>query len=162
MPTFSHDGRSIYFASARSGRFEIWRMPAGGGRAVQITRSGGERPFESVDGRRIFFLPMDESKIRSVPVEGSPVSDITGPLHMYPTAIAVTSEGIYYEAPPHSGDQSYIRFFNFATGTSKPIAVTSRPFRVGLTVSPRGQYILFDQADDLDRDLMLLRDFHPE
>jgi hypothetical protein len=40
--------------------------------------------------------------------------------------------------------------------------VTSRPFELGLTVSPREPYILFDQVDDLDRDLMLLRDFHPE
>ena len=83
-------------------------------------------------------------------------------MHMYPSGIAVTSEGIYYEAPPHSGDQRYIRFFSFATGTSRPVAVTNRPFELGLTVSPRDPYILFDQVDDLDRDLMLLRDFHPE
>jgi hypothetical protein len=40
--------------------------------------------------------------------------------------------------------------------------VANRPFGLGLTVSPREPYILFDQVDDFDRDLMLVRDFHPE
>ena len=80
---------------------------------------------------------------------------------MYPSGIAVTSEGIYFDDPPHSGDQRYVRFFSFATGTSRPVAVTSQPFELGLTVSPRDPYIRFDQVD-LDRDLMLLRNFHPE
>ena len=162
MPSFTRDGQSIYFSSARSGQFEIWRMPVVGGSAVQITTSGGIRPFESMNGRRIFYMTLDASRIRSVPAEGGPASDVTGPLHMYPSGIAVTSEGIYYGAPPHSGNQRYVRFFSFATGTSKPVVVTNRPFELGLTVSPRDPYILFDQVDDLDRDLMLLRDFHPE
>jgi hypothetical protein len=161
MPSFSHDGRSIYFCSARSGRMEIWRMPADGGHAVRITTTGGYRPFESADGKRIYFLTLDGSRIQSVPVEGGAGSDVTGPLHVYPSGIAVTSEGIYYEAPPHSGDQRFVRFFSFAAATSKPVAVASRPFGLGLTVSPRDPYILFDQMDALDQDLMLLREFDP-
>ncbi|HEY3455915.1 MAG TPA: winged helix-turn-helix domain-containing protein [Bryobacteraceae bacterium] len=162
MPSFTRDGRSIYFTSARSGQFEVWRMPAGGGPAMQVTTSGAIRSFESVDGQKIFYMTLDGRKIQSVPAEGGPASDVTGPLHTYPSGMAVTSDGVYYEAPPHSGDQRYVRFFSFATGTSKPVVVTNRPFRLGLTVSPRDSYIVFDQVDDLDRDLMLLRDFHPE
>jgi len=123
---------------------------------------GRIRSFDSADGQKIFYMTVDASRIQSVPAEGGPVSDVIGPLHRYPSGNAVTSEGIYYEAPPHSGDQRYVRFFSFATGTSKPVAITNRPFELGLTVSPREPYILFDQVDDLDRDLMLLRDFHPE
>jgi Tol biopolymer transport system component len=162
MPTFAHDGRSIYFASARSGRLEIWRMPPGGGRSVQITTSGGDQPLESADGRTIFYLSVDGTRIQSVPAEGGAASDVTGPLHVYPSGFAVTSEGVYYEAPPHSGDQRFVCFFSFATRTSRPLAVANRPFYIGLTVSPREPYVVFDQIDDLDRDLMLLRDFHPE
>lgn len=162
MPSFDNDGKSIYFSSARSGQFEVWKMPANGGRPVQITTTGGERPIESADSRRIFYLLMGGNRIRSIPLEGGTTSDVTGPLHGYPSGTAVTPEGIYYEAPPHSGNQRFVRFFNFTTGTSRPVAVASRPFYLGLTVSPREPYILFDQVDDLDRDLMLLRDFHPE
>ena len=35
-PSFSHDGKWIYFTSNRSGERQIWRMPASGGDAAQI------------------------------------------------------------------------------------------------------------------------------
>ena len=38
---FSWDGKWIYFSSRRSGAWEIWRMPAGGGAAEQVTFKGG-------------------------------------------------------------------------------------------------------------------------
>ena len=38
---FSPDGRWIYFSSRRDGEWEIWRMPAAGGEAEQVTFKGG-------------------------------------------------------------------------------------------------------------------------
>ena len=52
LPSWSRDGSSIYFTSKRSGRFEIWRVPAHGGMEEQITRNGGYLAFESTMGRR--------------------------------------------------------------------------------------------------------------
>ena len=40
-PSWSRDGKWIYFASDRSGEYQVWKMPAGGGEAVQLTRKGG-------------------------------------------------------------------------------------------------------------------------
>src|SRR5690349_23664967 len=39
----------IYFVSNRTGRFEIFKMPAAGGEAVQFTRDGGWAAQESPD-----------------------------------------------------------------------------------------------------------------
>jgi dipeptidyl aminopeptidase/acylaminoacyl peptidase len=36
-PRWSVDGNSIYFLSARAGSTQVWRLPLGGGEAVQIT-----------------------------------------------------------------------------------------------------------------------------
>ncbi|MCB9193693.1 MAG: PD40 domain-containing protein [Flavobacteriales bacterium] len=36
-PVFSMDGRTIYFLSERSGSFNVFRMPAGGGTPVQVS-----------------------------------------------------------------------------------------------------------------------------
>ncbi|MCG2586612.1 S9 family peptidase [Massilia sp. TS11] len=36
-PVWSPKGDAIYFLSARSGSSQVWRMPAGGGEAVQVT-----------------------------------------------------------------------------------------------------------------------------
>ena len=160
QPSYSHDGLSIYFSSTRSGRQEIWKMPAAGGEAEQVTTSGAARCYESPDGKTLVYLTADFSRIESVPVGGGLPSKIAEPLHSYPTGFAVTSAGVYYEAPPHAGDQRYVRFFSFATGNSRPVAVANRPFALGMTISPDGKYVLFDQLDESGSDLMLVRDFH--
>jgi Tol biopolymer transport system component len=53
LPSWSRDGSWIYFASKRSGRFEIWRIPVGGGTVAQVTRNGGFTAFESTDGKTL-------------------------------------------------------------------------------------------------------------
>jgi Tol biopolymer transport system component len=57
-PHVSPDGSSIVFHSNRSGKFQIYRMPAAGGDVVQLTsESGGARsPAWSADGRKIAYV----------------------------------------------------------------------------------------------------------
>ena len=54
-PAFSRDGKWIYFASNRSGRLEIWKVPSGGGTVQQVTRNSGNEPFESPDGKLLYY-----------------------------------------------------------------------------------------------------------
>jgi len=35
---------------------DIWRLSAGGGQAIRLTRNGGFQPQESSDGRYLFYL----------------------------------------------------------------------------------------------------------
>jgi len=57
QPQWSKDGSSVYFLSSRSGSSQVWRMPATGGEAVQVT----DYPVDlstfrlSPDGARIVF-----------------------------------------------------------------------------------------------------------
>jgi hypothetical protein len=53
VPNWSRDGKWIYFASDRTGRFEIWHVPAEGGTAEQITRDGGYLVDESTDAQTL-------------------------------------------------------------------------------------------------------------
>jgi Tol biopolymer transport system component len=41
IPSFSRDGAWIYFSSTRTGRPEIWKIPAEGGQLIQVTTNGG-------------------------------------------------------------------------------------------------------------------------
>ncbi len=84
-PVWSHDGRSIAFASDRSGNFDVFLMPASGGEAARLTfHSGAEVPTSfTADDKRILFtaarqdvvtnaqFPMPLfSELYSVPVSG--------------------------------------------------------------------------------------------
>jgi Tol biopolymer transport system component len=59
-PSWSRDGKFIYFGSNRSGDFQIWRTSAlseetASQPAVQVTQGGGFRGFESADGRYLYY-----------------------------------------------------------------------------------------------------------
>ena len=52
-PSWSRDGKWIYFYSDREGEpFQLWKVPVEGGAPVQITRNGGLFAAESSDGGR--------------------------------------------------------------------------------------------------------------
>ncbi|MFN7918950.1 MAG: hypothetical protein U0Q16_02570 [Bryobacteraceae bacterium] len=56
VPSFSRDGRWIYFASDRSGDWDVWRITAdGSGEPVRMTRDGGFAAFESYDGKWLYY-----------------------------------------------------------------------------------------------------------
>jgi tricorn protease len=84
-PVWSHDGRSIAFASDRFGNFDVYLMPASGGEAERLTfHSGPEIPTNfTADDKYILFtaarqdvvtnvqFPMSLfSELYSVPVSG--------------------------------------------------------------------------------------------
>ena len=56
-PNWSRDGKWLYFTSTRTrtGRQEVWKVPAGGGSATQVTRNGGNNAVESPDGTAIYY-----------------------------------------------------------------------------------------------------------
>jgi TolB protein len=54
-PAWSPDASHIAFQSDRSGDWEIWLIPSGGGVATRVTNGGGTEPTWSPDGSHIAF-----------------------------------------------------------------------------------------------------------
>lgn len=64
-PSFSHDGRSIYYAGPDgTGRWHIWKVAVSGGTAAPVTDRGDGFPVgvpvEAFDGRSVFYLTTPE------------------------------------------------------------------------------------------------------
>ncbi len=177
MPSYSPDGCWIYFISRRSGQPSVWRMPSEGGEATQVTSSqrefasppspigrtseaGTTMPLASADGAVVYYAKWpNPTEIWGTPVQGGRPERIIGPTQGFPLPFAVTTEGIYYPAPPHSGEERYIRFFQFSTRRSYPVVRITRAVGLGMSVSPDGRFLVFDQIDQTGSDLMLVRDF---
>ena len=70
-PRWSRDGRWIYFASNRSGEYQVWKVPAAGGEAVRVTRKGGFVALESPDSQWVYYTKtLVASGLWRVPREG--------------------------------------------------------------------------------------------
>jgi Tol biopolymer transport system component len=162
-PTWSKDGKCIYFGSKRSGAWQVWRMPSAGGHAVQVTKQGGFAGLESRDGKTLYYAKRLQfpgwRKYRGlwkVPVKGGQESLVLKEL--WPGGFdcwGLTGEGIYF----YNVNTNTIDFFNFAT---RRITQIAKPEKRGgaLTVSPDGRWILFSQVDVDTSHIVMVENFH--
>ena len=158
MPSWSRDGRWIYFGSKRTGDWQIWKVPSEGGQAVQVTKNGGDEAFESPDGKWLYYIkPDNRSGLWRVPVEGGEETlahELLKPVVL--RGWAVVEEGIYFVKPDRA-----IAFFDFAMERVTQLAALEQRalWPTGLTVSPNGRKILYTQVDLGGGDIMLLENF---
>jgi eukaryotic-like serine/threonine-protein kinase len=157
IPSWSHDGKWIYFCS-QTGQFQVWKVPAEGGKAVQVTRKGGLVAFESPDGRFVYYTKSEEGTegLWRMPVEGGEETQVIDRVIAL-RDFAVTELGIYFLT--RSNSQFSIQFFSFAAAKTETIAKVERPTLGALTVSPDGKTILYAQLDQFGSDLMLVENF---
>ncbi|MGH2628110.1 MAG: TolB family protein, partial [Anaerolineales bacterium] len=94
-PSWSRDGRSIYFGSSRSGRHEIWKIPAEGGDAAQVTKNGGIYALESPDGQWLCYTKNRTfSGLWKMPVPGGAETQLLDSI--FYLAFTLRPEGMYY------------------------------------------------------------------
>jgi Tol biopolymer transport system component len=151
VPSWSRDGRFIYFASPRTGSRQIWKHSLGDGSERQLTEHGGFDPFESYDGRTIYYSKFDEPGIWSMPAGGGNESVVvTGkPQVSYWGHWAVTESGLYLldaDAEP----RPTIEFYSFATRRIAPVlSLEKKPsaWQPSLSASRDGRTVFYTQSD---------------
>ncbi len=159
VPSWSRDGKWIYFASTRSGDFQVWKVPAKGGPPVQVTRQGGHAAIESPDGKFVYYAKnaAPEPEIWQVPVEGGAETPL--PLVRPGTWASwqVVNAGILFVGPS-LGHRAVLSLYDFDHRRTTTIAVLDRvPFWLGAT--PDGRTIAFDQPGQEQGQTMLVDNF---
>ena len=159
-PYWSHDGKWIYFASTRTGREEIWKMPASGGDAVQITRNSGDSPQESPDGKFLYYMKgwPEAVTVWRAQVDGSQETRVLDSVHSE-GQWTVGKEGIYFFRTPDKMGHSDICFYEFASGQIRKVLTVQMPVNNHIAVSPDGRTILYPQSDESGSVLMLVENF---
>jgi Tol biopolymer transport system component/DNA-binding winged helix-turn-helix (wHTH) protein len=158
-PSWSRDGKWIYFYSDRGGEpFQLWKVPLRGGPPVQITKNGGVLAAESADGRFLYYSKFEAPGIWKVPLSGGEekrVLDQAGEHEWYNWALA--RNGVYFLK--HHENGAVLDFFDFATGKTTTILTSDKQPGIGLAVSADGKSILYAEIELEDSNIMLVKNF---
>jgi hypothetical protein len=161
-PSWSRDGKWIYFASNRSGEYQIWKIPFEGGTARQVTRNGGLEAVEDRDGRAVYYVKRGEVGIWTVPVAGGDEKLMLGQGEEGDWALG--AHGIYLLS---KGQGCNLEYFDFARSavsclrTGLPGLPRLAMWGVGpeFAVSPDEQWFLYRAVERNEENLMLLENF---
>jgi Tol biopolymer transport system component len=172
FPSFSRDGRWIYFCRTEGTERRVWKMPVTGGEAVKVTSTFATRSIESPDGHDLYYFgaPMEgPGALWRVPLAGgAPVKVLDG---VQWGAFDVVERGIYYlervvdnavaskpVLPAGPGAQTRLRYFDVSTGRSTTVA---RDLGMVSTfgASWDGRHVFFSRLDSFIDELMVVDDF---
>ncbi len=161
-PTWSRDGKFVYFGSTRTGGVEIWRMPVAGGEGVQVTDQGSNlRGSESWDGTMVLYTKRGQPGLFAHPTAGGPERRVLeSPVGMY--SFVAVKGGVYYLTRPQSGSLAWeLRFLDLATERSRLVGQFEMQSIQGFSVSPDGKTFLFagGKPQSSNTDLMLIEGF---
>ena len=161
LPCWSHDGQWIYFNSNRSGSREIWKKRLADGALVQITKDGAYEPYESSDGRYLYYWKFTGAGVWRISTQGGPeqfIPALTG--YRSTRYFDVAKDGIYFV--PNRREPYMIQFFDFANSRVSDVAEIHRGLVVGtpgLSVSPDEKWVAYAQVDYNSTDIFLVDHF---
>lgn len=160
-PSWSRDGKWIYFASKRGGEaFQIWKVPMAGGAPQQITKHGGISPVESFDGRYLYYSKYERSGIWRVPLQdGGEEREVLSDIDpgSWPNW-ALSPDGIYFlkfGKFPHAE----LAFLNFANNKTHTVWPLEKEVGWGLSLAGDGKSLVYIQDQFAESNLMLVRNF---
>lgn len=163
-PSWSRDGRTLYFHRDRGTAYLVMKIPAAGGTPVPVggLESSNEflvdsGPLESPDGQSLHYRQSDS--IWRVPLQGGQPERVVQVAGCQ--SWVVRKEGLYTIGVFSTGvaGRNPILFHPARGGPPIEIAATASRSEPGLSVSPDGNSVLFSQTDYVRTNLMFLRDF---
>jgi Tol biopolymer transport system component/DNA-binding winged helix-turn-helix (wHTH) protein len=159
-PSWSRDGKWIYFASKRGTEaFQVWRMAVQGGSPIRLTKDGGISPVESLDGRYLYYSKFEQGGVWRMPVQGGEESQVLSEVDgdSWPNW-ALGSEGIYFLKFGKFPDAA-IALWEPGSGKTQVLWTLEKKPGWGLSLSADGKSIVYVQDEFAESNLMLVRNF---
>jgi len=163
-PSWSGDGRWIYYCSNKSGTRQIWKIPVEGGNARQLTKGGGFEAVEVPGGKILWYTRAWTAKpgLWRVSVDGGEEVPV---LDSVPSSYwAMTDNGIYYvdfSAVPE-GAPKPLKFFSFEKREVAQVATIEKvqfTDEAGFSASRDGRWVSWRQLDRSESNIMLIDNF---
>ena len=158
-PSWSAEGRSLYFAAARQGSWQVFKIDPDLGEASQVTRDGGFAALESEDGAWLYFSKRAEPGLFRQPVAGGPVERLVDDL--LPSDWGnwfLDGEAVVY--PRVRGEETVLVRMEPASGKVSTIArVQGRILNPGIALSADGSQLFFARLENSESDLRWVRSF---
>ena len=161
-PSWSSDGKWIYFRGYEGVGHQLYRCPAEGGDAMLLDSAEDPiAPVESADGKLLYFpernlnaslmmLELGQPGAKPKPVPGMPkIASVT--------LWEVTPNGIYFV---EQDSPKTVSFYDFTTRRTRRLFSADRDLDDGLSVSGDGRYMLYSQVDENNSNVMIVNNFH--
>lgn len=161
LPSWSHNNRDVYFASDRSGQWQVWRMSSDGQAPQQITQNGGFAAFESYDGKTVYYSKQSGG-IWKTSRNGGAETLVTSDLAPnYWGQFALAERALYFVT--FSASERAIRRLDLATGEVRDArSLTRMPVQwdSGMSVSRDETSVLWSQLDAGASDIYVVDGIH--
>jgi Tol biopolymer transport system component len=161
-PSWSHDGRWIYFTEDAPTGSHIFRIPATGGIPSPVTQEPALYALESADGRALFYDNGVTSPLRMMPFSGGPARTVLE----CENGFAPAATGIYYltcvkASKSQSISRPDIRWLNPETGEDRLLGSIDRQDTSHdvLAVSPDESAILYSRWNPGTSGLWMIENF---
>ena len=161
MPSWSGDGRFIYFVSRRDNNLLLlFKKQLNDGAVTQLAHRSGGEGLEA-PGKNTVFFSDGKNGIWQVSTAGGDEIPVPGLEHVrHRRYFAATRRGLYFlqqDSPPW-----FIGLYDYASHAISRIAeIQKQPLfnTPSLAVSPDGRWIIYGQLDDGGSDILMVEDF---
>ncbi|MBV8071988.1 MAG: PD40 domain-containing protein [Acidobacteriaceae bacterium] len=155
-PSWSRDGKWIYYCYSENSGPQIWKKPIAGGAAIQITKNGGRSQLESADGAYVYYLKPDGRALWRVPANGGQEAEILALKR--DAEFTLGTHGAYFV---DSVAPATLKYLDFAAGAVKTLGTLPGPVypNTGLAVSPDEHWLLYGKGGLQGSQLMLVENF---
>jgi serine/threonine protein kinase len=156
VPSWSHDGRWIYF-STDAPDAPIWKVPAQGGEPVLIRKRGGENVLESSDGKTLYYYR--DGEVWRCDLSGKNET----PVIKVPDFQSFRVCGKDICLLDRSVTPGRFTRYDPVTKRQQTKEVDVGPqigISTGMDVLPDGRWLIYTRADSVESDIMLVENFH--